>query len=183
LKESKLQLFNSFPERILGSDSEQLKIVYEKMVSDDSIMMEIESIIDYSIPLFEHHLKEGRKIYEFIEEHTRISPVGLIPLNNENGYLFLSNGQHHTTYVYTYSVTIYEHPSERFRSVHIDFIEKYEKGLLSTYETIKCDLLKANRALVNPATYVIECSLELPFTETFLPIAKRTIMKKIANAA
>lgn len=183
IKESKQQLYNQFPERMTGSDMEQFKLCYEKLVSDDGLMQEIEQIIDFSIPQFELYLKEGRRIYEFIEEHTRIFPVGLTPLNNESGYLFLCNGKDDFTAVYTYSVTIIEHPTERYRGVHINYVKKYEKGIMTTFEAIKSDLLRFNKEMPNPAAYVIESSLQLPFDETFLPVAKRTIMKKIANAA
>jgi hypothetical protein len=183
LKESKLQLYNSFPERLSVNAKEPLCPVYEKTVADDALMHELASIIDFSIPKFEQYLKEGRRIYEFIEEHTRIYPVGLTPLNNESGYIFLCNGKSQSTAVYTYSVTIIEHPEERYRGVHVHFVQEYEKRISNTYEVIKSDLLKFNKELPNPATYVIESSLQLPFSETFLPLAKRTIMKKIANAA
>jgi hypothetical protein len=183
LKECKQELYSRFPERLLASDFEKFKLVYEKMVADDRIMQEVEDIIDFSIPQFEQYLKEGKRIYEFIEAHTRIFPVGITPINNEAGYIFLCNGGQHFTNVYSYSVTIFEHPSEKYRGVHVEYINQFEVSLTTTFEAIKLDLIKWHKQLPNPAAYVIESSLDLPFNETFLPVAKRTIMKKIANVA
>ena len=54
LKESKQQLFDRFPERILGSDAEHFRLVYQKIIEDDSLMKEIEQIVDEA-----HHMGAG----------------------------------------------------------------------------------------------------------------------------
>lgn len=183
LKESKQQLFDRFPERILGSDAEHLRLVYQKIIEDDSLMKEIEQIVEFSLPQMESSLKEGKKIYDFIEEHTHIFPVGLSPLNNEAGYLMLSNGDLPETVVFEYYVTFIEHPMERHRGLHLEYVGTYLRSLTVSYEYIKSDLLRYNRRMPNPAAFAIESEFNLPFQETFLPLAKRSIMKKIANAA
>ena len=57
------------------------------------------------------------------------------------------------------------------------------KGTLNTYESIKSDLLRFHRNLPNPAAYVIESEFLLPFDETFLPIAKRALVRALSTAA
>ncbi|MFM9027508.1 MAG: hypothetical protein ACKOQ6_05885 [Bacteroidota bacterium] len=183
LKEEKNHLFNQFPERLSAPDMDHFRLIYEKMVQDDTIMHEIESIINFSIPQFEQYLREGRKIYEFLEDHTRIHQVGLMPLNNESGYLMLRNGDASLTYVYAFYVTVFERPGEKYRGVHLDYVNTYERSLTNTYESIKSELICFNKSLPNPATYAIECSLKIPLEETFLPIAKRSIVRRIAHAA
>src|ERR1043165_7298667 len=89
LKDNKRNLFESFQSRAKAIHFEQFKIIYEKLAEDDSLIMEIESIIDYSIPQMEINLKEGKRIYDAIEEQLKIFSVGIVPLNNEAGYLFL----------------------------------------------------------------------------------------------
>ena|SRR3569832_2098971 len=183
LQDSKKNLLEKFPERIAGADLEQFKLVYERMVEDDSLMQEVESIISYSIPQMEIYLKEGKKIYDFIEERLNIYPVGIVPLNNESGYLFLKLKYDNETRVYEYQISFFENPDEKFRGIHVNYITSYEKNLVNTFEAIKSDLLRYNKALPNPATFVIETELMIPFDETFLPMAKRSIVKKIAGAA
>jgi hypothetical protein len=183
IKDNKKNLFERFPERISGADFEQFKLVYERMVEDDSLMQEMESIIDFSIPQMEIYLKEGKKIYDFIEEHLDIYPVGIVPLNNESGYLFLKLKYDNVTKVYEYQISFFENPDEKFRGIHVTYITSYEKNLMNTFEAIKSDLLRYNKALPNPATFVIETELMIPFDETFLPMAKRSLVKRIAGSA
>ena len=182
LKDNKSTLFNLFPERLKGTDVEQFRLVYEKMVQDDAIMLELESILEFSIPQFEVYLKEGKKIYDYLEEKIKVFPVGLIPLNNEAGYLFLKDGDATETKVYEYHVSIFENPLEKYRGIHVCYVKSYDKSLLNTYESIKSDLLQFNKSLPNPAAFVIETDFSIPFEETFLPLAKRVIVKRIAAA-
>jgi hypothetical protein len=183
LKDGKKNLFEKFPEKLFGTDVENFKLVYEKLVEDDALMQEIESIIDFSIPQMEVYLKEGKKIYDFIEERMRIYPVGIVPLNNESGYLFLKLKYDNETKVYEYQITFFENPDEKFRGIHMNYVGSYEKNLMNTFEAIKSDLLLYNKGLPNPATFVIETELQIPFDETFLPMAKRSLVKRIAGAA
>ena len=162
-------------------DLEHFNLIYEKMVGDDAIMSEIESILDFSIPKMEDYLREGKKIYDFIEDRMKIYPVGLMPLNSEFGYVFLKEVHSTETKVYEYQVTIFENPSEKFRGVHFSFLTVYEKSIMNTFEAIKSDLISFNKKFPNPATFVIETELSIPFEETFLPLAKRTLVKRLAS--
>jgi hypothetical protein len=183
LKDNKKNLFNLFPERMKGADLEQFKLIYEKMVLDDALMQEIESILEFSIPQMEVYLREGKKIYDFLEERLKIYPIGVIPLNTESGYLFLREGTSSDTRVYEFQISIFENPVEKYRGIHLSYLKSYEKSLMNTFESIKSDLLRFNKSLPNPATYVIETDLSIPFDETFLPLAKRTLVKRIAGNA
>ena len=183
LRENKQHLYNLFPERIVGSDMEQFKLIYEKIVQDDALMSEIETIVNYSIPQMELYLKEGKKIYDFVEERLRIFPVGIISLNTEEGYVMLKTGSCPDTLVYEYHISIFENPSEKYRGIHFSYVTTYEKSLLNTFESIKSDLLKYHREMPNAAAFVIQTDLNLPFEETFLPLAKRTLVKKVAGNA
>jgi hypothetical protein len=183
LKDNKKNLIESFQSHAKAVDFEQFKIIYEKLAEDDSLIQEIESIIDYSIPQMEFYLKEGKKVYDFIEEHLRIYSVGIVPLNNESGYLFLKQGSIAETKVYEFQISIFENPAERYRGIHVQYVMTYEKSLMNTFESIKSDLLLYNRNLPNPATYVIETEMMVPFEETFLPMAKRALVKRVAGVA
>ena len=183
IKDNKQHLYNLFPERMKGADFEQFRLVYEKIVEDDSLMQEIESILEFSIPKMENYLREGKKIYDFIEDRLKVYPVGVIPLNTENGYLFLKLGTSTDTKVYEYHISIFENPVEKYRGIHLSFLKTYEKSLMNTFEAIKSDLIMFNKNLPNPAAYVIETDMTIPFEETFLPLAKRTLVKRIAGMA
>jgi hypothetical protein len=181
LKENKKSLYESFPERISGADISQFSLIYEKILNDDQIMQEIESIIDFSIPQFEKSLAEGRKIYDLVESQINIFPVGIMPLNTDEGYLFLKYAPDRETIVYEYQITIFENPDERYRGISTNYIGSYSNSIQNTFENIKRDLIRYHRKMPNPATYVIESELKIPLEETFLPMAKRTLVKYVAN--
>lgn len=182
LREQKKNLFDSFPEKLSSADFEHFKLVYEKLCNDDQLMREIENIIAFSIPQIEVHLAEGKKIYDFIESKLNIYPVGIVPLHTDAGYLFISNGDIHETSVFEYQITIFDQSTERYRAIGLQYVTSFEKSLRNTYENIKCDLLKYNKNLPNPATYVISSELTLPMEDTLLPLAKRSLVKYLHAA-
>lgn len=181
LKENKQAMFDSFPEKLSQADFTNFKLVYEKLAEDDKLMQELESIIEFSLPQFEKYLKEGKKIYDFIESNMNIYPVGIVPLHAETGYLLLQCGRLSETMVYEYQVTIFDQPNERYRGIYLQYISSFRKTLSNTYENIKCDLLNYNKNLPNPATYVIETDLLLPLDDTLIPLAKRALVKYIST--
>lgn len=181
IKENKKNLYESFPGRLSSLDYSNFKLLYEKMLEDDQLMKELENIIDFSIPQFEKYLADGKKIYDFIESKISIFPVGIVPLNAGEGYLFLKIGKQSETTVFQYQITIFENPDERYRGIYTQYVCSYERSLANSYESIKQDLLRYNKKLPNPATYVIETDLAIPMENTFLPMAKRSFVKFVAN--
>src|SRR5699024_10532079 len=89
VKEKKQLIYDNFPESITKADFKKLKLNYEKIVEDDNIMREIEDILAFSIPCFKETLREGKDIYEFVENNMGISAIGLSPLYTNEGYLLI----------------------------------------------------------------------------------------------
>lgn len=181
LKENKKSLYDSFPERMNSADLSSFKIIYEKILDDDQLMQEIESIVEFSIPQFEKYLADGKKIYDVVESNLHIAPVGIMPLNPSEGYILLKNGGTSETQVYEYQITIFEQSTEKYRGIYTHYLCSYEKTLTNTFENIKGELLRYHKKLPNPATYLIETDKPLPLEETLLPMAKRTLVKYVAH--
>lgn len=183
LRDHKKSLYDSFPERLSGTDLKGFRLMYEKILQDDHLMQEIESIVEYSIPKFEKYLQEGKAIYDFVESHINIFPVGIMPLHTDEGYLMLKFSPGKETLVYEYQITIFENPDEKYRGIATSFIGKWEQSLANTFENIKHELIRYHQKMPNPATYVIESDLKLPIEETFLPLARRILVKHVAAKA
>lgn len=179
IKESKQHLLEAFPQRMDTIDMKNFVVSYQKIIQDDDLMAELESIIDFSIPQFKQHLAEGKKIYDFVEQQINIQPIGLMPLNTEFGYLFIKNGNTDTQ-VYEYQITIFQQSDEKYRGIHTSYVKSYTKSFVNTYESIKTDLIRENKLLPNPATFSIETQLQIPIESTLLPIAKRVLVKKVS---
>lgn len=181
VKENKALLRESFPKELSPEQFNKLELSYRKMIEDDSIMRELESIIEFSIPKIKESLEEGSFIYEYVESKCEISAIGVTPLYAKEGYLFVTQPPEKQTNLYRYQVSLFDGSSEQFRSLNTEFIECIEKKPLYTYERLKLDVISKFKELPNPATYLILSKAQFPFSETLMPVAKRLFVKHILN--
>ena len=181
LKNNKQQLSESFGKILTKIDLEKLKLMYESMEKDTLMLNEIENIIDFSIPQLVDHLKEGKEIYNTIEGNMLIEPIGLTPLNTNEGYLFISDGMQRETFVHQFNITFFEHANESFRGIHTSFVTSFAYSYVNTYENIKLRLIKEMPLMPNPAVFAISSQKQYPLTESFIPIAKRSLVRYIST--
>jgi hypothetical protein len=197
LKDSKTLLSDSFPTELSPESLQKLEVSYRKIIEDDMIMREIESIVEFALPEFKHSLDEGAQIYEYVESQCEISPVGLTSLYANEGYLFVSQPPQRETDVYRYQVTIFETSltaaqaslptgqtgNETMRGIHMQFVRTATRTIANSYEQIKLQLIREFSALPNPAAYAIISKLKFPYSQTLMPVAKRLLIKHISKAA
>jgi hypothetical protein len=182
-KENIQILQQSFPQRLTQADIEAVKITYERIVEDDALMLEIEQIINYALHKMNPALQEGRDIYEFVENHLNIEPIGVTPLYPYEGYMLLCNGDEQGTRVYEYRINIFEDRDEKYRGINTTFVSQYAKRFINTPEAIRTDLIYTRKNLPNPAVYHIESDIRFPLEQTLLPLAKQCLIKSISKAA
>src|SRR5687768_8557679 len=182
-RENKKYLQEQFPKKLTGIQMEKLQVLYEQIIEDDELMQELEDIIQFSTGKMKTAISSGSQIYEFVEENLNIFPVGLVPLDTNEGYFFLSEGSYRRTIVYQYRLSFFEKHDEKFRAIRTEFVSEWERNIVNTYENIKGELLRLKRDLPNPAVYSIETDLSFPIAETLLPVAKRSLVRYISNAA
>jgi hypothetical protein len=182
-RENKKYLQEQFPKKLTGIQLERLQVLYEKMIEDDELMQELEDIINFSAGKIRTAISNGTEIYEFVEERLNIFPVGIVPLEINEGYFFLSEGTYRTTRVYQYRLSIFQKHDEKYRSIKTEYIDLWQRNMVNTYENIKAELIRRKRDFPNPAVYCIETELNFPVDETLLPIAKRTLVRYISSEA
>jgi hypothetical protein len=183
-RENKKYLQEQFPKKLTGIQIEKLQILYEQMIQDDELMQELEEIINYATQEIKQTISNGTEIYEFVEDKLLIFPVGLVPLDNQEGYFFLSTGTHSaSTRIYQYRLSFFEKHDEKYRSIRTEYIDTWTRSIANTYENIKAELIRLKTDLPNPAVYSIETELKFPVDETLLPIAKRSLVRYISNKA
>jgi hypothetical protein len=182
-RENKKYLQEQFPKKLTGVQIEKLQVLYEQMIEDDELMKELEEIINYSATKMHKAILNGTEIYEFVETKLTIFPVGIIPLENNEGYFFLSEGNYNNTRVYQYRLSFFEKQDEQYRSIRTEYIDSWQRNIVNSYENIKAELIKIKNELPNPAVYCIETELKFPVDETLLPIAKRSLVRYISKAA
>src|SRR6476659_5105615 len=181
LRENKKFLQEQFPKKFSGIQLQKLQLLYEQMIEDSELMSELEDIIHYAVDKMHATITSGTEIYEFVEDKLTISPIGIIPLEQSEGYFFLSESTSRDTRVYYYRLSIFEKHDEKYRSIRTDYINSWYRSLVNTYENIKSELIRNRIMLPNPAVYAIESGLTYPIEETLLPIAKRSLVRYITK--
>jgi len=182
LKNNKDFLQQQFPRKLAQMDLQQLEALYQSIIDDDDLMNELEQIISFALQQMNSTIKDGTEIYEFVEDRISIFPVGLIPLENKEGYFFLRDGKIRETKVYQYRLSFFEKHDEKYRSIKTEYVAEWQYNFVNTYENIKAELIRGKKDLPNPAVYGIETDLSFPIDETLLPIAKRRLVKYLFAA-
>ena len=175
-------LQQQFPKKFTQVDMQRLELLYQRIIEDDAMMKELEEIIQYALQRMGKAIQDGTEIYEFVENKLSIFPVGLIPLENREGYFLLSYGDSRSTSVFQYRLSFFEKHQEKYRSIRTEYVSHWTRSFSNTYEHIKAELIREKKDLPNPAVYGIETSLSMPLEETLLPIAKRCLVKYITEA-
>ncbi len=178
-RQNKRLLQDQFPRTLQQVDLQKMELVYERMLSDDQIMAELEQIVAYAVDEMKTTIDNGAEIYDYIEKQIVIEPVGIMPLYKNEGYMFLRYGDHREVRVYNYSVSLFEHKNARYKGIKVDFVESQEKNLANAYEQIKIDVIRRIRTLPNPAVFKVEFPRDVPVNETLLPVAKRMLVKQL----
>ncbi len=183
LRENQSLIRESFPKELSTEHLKNLELNYRRMIEDDLIMQEIDSIMEYALPQFKSSLDEGAFIYEYVESKCEISPVGLTSLYAAEGYLFVTQPPERETNIYRYQTTLFEHSQEALRGIQIEFLTTAERNLSNTYEHLKLNLIRQYAALPNPSVYLVLSKLKFPYVETLMPVAKRLLVKEVSKAA
>ena len=183
IKENKTLIRESFPKELTPESLKNMVLNYRRIVDDDMIMREIESIMEYALPQFKDSLEEGSFIYEYVESKCEISPVGLTSLYVDEGYLFVAQPPEKETNVYRYQATIFSQSPEPLRAIHTEFLLTTERSLSNTYENMKLGLMRQYAELPNPSVYLVLSKVKFPYMQTLMPVAKRLLVKQITKAA
>ena len=181
-QKNKRFLEDQFPKTIDKIDLQRVEIIYQKMLADDVLMDELENIVSYALNKFKGTIDNGAELYDLVEQRMIIEPVGLLPVYTNEGYVLLRYGQYVETRAYSYTITLFEHQSSRYKGLRLQYLQSWPQSIIHTNEMIKKELVRRESALKNPAFYCMEVPLQLPLDETLLPVAKRVFVKYLTNS-
>jgi hypothetical protein len=83
--------------------------------------------------------------------------------------------------IYQYQFSLITNSYEQFRTVKTNYLKSYKLNISNTYEKIKYDLIKLDPYNSTPATFVVEFKENIPYRETLLPVAKRSLVQFISS--
>ncbi len=176
------KLKEAFPKEISTADFLALKLKYRQLVEDDTVMAEIESIIEFAIPMIKQSLEDGTGIFDFVESQCEIVPIGVTPLYRREGYLFITQPPESVTQLYRFKLGLIESNDQLNHGLQTEHLAEIPKSVFLTYENIKIDLLKKYQDLPNPAAYLVLSKMKFPLTETLVPVAKRLFVRHLTAA-
>lgn len=146
---------------------------------------EISNLFDlviWTVPRLREVLNEGVAIYDFVESQASIEEVGSIPSHITDGYFLISDHQIKEIHVFKFKLSNNSHSVVPMKSLKTTYVDSAENAALDiSPESIKEDLIKRYPELPDPATYFIRVDVDMPFTETILPVVKRKMMKLLVD--
>jgi len=176
-KDKKQAISKKFPKTVSKEvDLKKLKLSYKPSIEDDNQLKEIESIVEYAIPNIKNHLKEGKEIYDYIDEQLKIEPIGVTPLYRQEGYILLRVEPRKTIKAFEYKIIFFENTDANYHGITLQYLDSFRLSIANTYESIKSKLINTYNKLPNPATWVLHAVNPFPEESALLPVAKRKIL-------
>ncbi|MDX2250273.1 MAG: hypothetical protein SF052_26055 [Bacteroidia bacterium] len=175
-KENKQQLFSQFPTHISMEEFRKLRLHREPEVRDSEDLVEIDTIIDYALPAIQQRLKDGKEIYDYIDEHLNIEPIGITPLHKKEGYIMLRVNPMRTVKVYEYRISFFENTDANYHGITLNYLDSFTYSLANTYENKKLELIRHHTKMPNPATWLLYTIHPIPEEASLLPVAKRKML-------
>ena len=124
-KQNKRLLQSRFPRRLTGIQLQRLKMLYEEMIADDELMSEIEQITLFATRKMKDTIAGGTDLYDYVENILNITPVGILPLELDEGYFFLCDGYFSSIRVYQYRLSIIERSDDKYRTLRSQHISDW----------------------------------------------------------
>jgi len=173
-------LRNKFPKRISKIDWVNRTIEHEVVFVDGTDWKAVESLIAWALPKMDKVIHEGIAIHDYVEKELSVEHVGILPNYRDEGYFFVPDNQQLKINLFRFEVSIFQSADDQYRSLKTRFLKALRQGKAHlSPNSIKLDLIREQKELPNPATYAFDTSLEFPFSQTILPVAKRKLMQTI----
>ncbi len=162
-------------------DWEELRLKYKMETGDSEFLDVIDDVIEYSLPLIRSTAHTGKEVYERIEETVTLEPVGLLPVNRDFGYFFLCDDLQGSAHIFNYELSMITLGAEKHRALKTKWLKQVGLSLKNTLDRVKAKLVEEFKLQNIPATYRIASKTPIPLNETYLPIAKRMLVRHLQN--
>jgi len=142
----------------------------------------VADFIRWALPEIKTSITEGKAIFDFVDENIVLREIGVMPLYKEEGYFIIPDIKNDLMKIYRFEMSLFstqENPLRTLKTKLVDLISLKAQETNSPLE-LKHSLIEKYPDLPNPATYFFETTLDFPFVETILPVAKRKLVRKLA---
>ncbi len=156
---------------------------FDPIEYDENDLQRVFEFITWALPEIKNAISEGKAIFDFVDDNIELSEVGIMPIYKNEGYFFISDVKNELLKIYRYEMSLFsteDNPLRTLKSKLVDLISLKAPEAQSKYD-LKNMLLQKHPDLPNPAVYSFETSLDFPFVETILPVAKRKLVRTLAQ--
>ncbi len=179
--QGKQALANLFPKSLNAVDLEQAVLKYESLYQDPEALAELEQILAFASEAMKDEIMKGKTIYDEIESEMVLEPLGIMPLNQQAGFLLIGSERSKEVLAYRYEVSIFTDARNKYRGINTRFIKAFNTSIVNTPNNIKLQLIQIEKDLPNPATYLSVFKNWYALDHTLLPLAKRNLVRYIAG--
>ncbi len=180
LQRSKAALSLDLKGELKGFDPRTGKPIHASMEQFQTLDV-IDELIGIALPSLNGAVLQGKELRDELTTGIRFWPLGVQVLNPTAGWLLLRQGKE--ARVYSYSMPLLRESQEQYqyRSVVTRYQGSSPISISHTYEQIRSALLKQEPSMPMASTFVLESDVDLPYIETFMPLAKRLVYEHIAG--
>jgi len=160
-----------------GLDFASRKLIYQHFNTHPELQKYLDELLAFSLPQIEKSIATGRNLYEIVEEHLELEPIGIQPLYRDEGYLFVFDEDQNQVNNYRYTKSRIILNGERHVQLSLNPIEQLKKSWTETFEQMKLRLARQFPEWPNPAVFLARVSYSFPLQQTTLPVAKRRLVR------
>lgn len=139
-----------------------------------------EDLAEWSLPMLDAAIEEGRALYDFADEHATLAPVGLVPRYQQEGFLIVSTDD--AVAALRYHASVLAGPDGRRLSLRTRALEAPLAPDAPPADW-KAQLAPLADDLPAPAAFHVHADLDLPLGATLVPLAKRRLLAAVHGEA
>jgi hypothetical protein len=165
-----------------GLDFQKMRWVYGQIQAHPDLDAYLDELLQFAIPRLRESIEEGAELYNIIEDHLELTPVGITPLYADEGYLLVYDEPESEIYGYRYRRSKILLEDEPYLQLELTPVDQRRRSLAETFESIKLEFARKFTDLPNPATYLARCSFSFPLEPSVLPVVRRSLLRRLQAA-
>ena len=139
-------------------------------------------ISEWFFPSIKTLHEEAKVIEEFVTENLRIQNINPAAKYRGKGYFLIDDQNSESLYIYKYEIIFKWIDTDPTQIVSLLLLRSIPIELVgSSVERLAADFIRTYDEILNPAVYLCETNLILPFRATILPIAKNSLLQIIKD--
>lgn len=153
------------------------RLIYKHFNAHPELQQYLDDLLAFALPQIEKSIATGKNLYEIVEEHLELEPIGVQPLYRDEGYLLIYDEDLGEVNNYRYAKSKLILNGEHHVQLSLSPVEQVKKTWTETFEQMKIRLARQFPEWPNPAVFLARVSYSFPLQQTTLPVAKRRLVR------